>query len=136
MKKLILVFGLASMPFFAASQTATFVSYNTNTVATPSSYSSTTFARTYKTELSPSLQLPCNFTVKTTKGSRIIAEVTVLANCSPAILKALMSAGRYELDINTMTFPKLEKTIFINGSTALDEQIKVVLYIGDGTELK
>ena len=132
MKKSILFFALATLPFFAASQAAVFVSNNTTVVK--SGYSSTTYTKTIKAPYNPALNLPCNFTIKSIKGTRTIVEVTVSANCSPAILKALATAGRYELDINTMTFPKAQKHIFVNGQN-LDEQIKAVLYIGDDVEL-
>lgn len=133
MKKLILVFGLTSLSFFAVSQTAAFASYNVNTVTTPKSYSTTTFAKTIKAEINPLVALPCNFTIVPTKGTRTTIEVTVSANCSPAILSALATAGRYELDINTLTFPKAQKHIFVNGQD-LDERISVKIFIGQDAE--
>lgn len=61
------------------------------------------------------------------KGSRAIIEYTVSANVSESVLDRLVSAGRYSIDTNTLTFPKMAKSVIVNGKD-LEDQVTVTVY--------
>ena len=132
MKKLILVFGLASMPFFAASQTAKFVS---NTVTTPHTTQTTQiFSQTIKGDFSLPAVLPCGFEIKPIKGTRYVIETTVTISAASRgndILNGLSAAGRYNLDLNSLTFPKTKTGVLVNG-VDIEERITCVIYVPIG----
>lgn len=126
MKKLILVFSLASMPFFAVSQTARLVSQVsklTSSITTPIHAPHTTqttqiFSQTIKGAFSLPTVLPCGFEIRTIKGTRYVIETTVTISAASRgneILNSLNAAGRYNLDLDSLTFPLTKTGVLVNG---------------------
>jgi hypothetical protein len=106
-----------------------------NTTLSAQSQSTITTATTFVAKTNIVVPSSMEAEVRNVAGSRATVEAHISANCSSAVLQALVKSGYFSIltkttDVNTldMSMPNIAKHLFINGQDLIIE-IKLVILV-------